>query len=451
MSFFDKLKQAMGFDGQCDDDDEKILNESSPKRHIESMSSDTRQTSKPQAASDTVDADMKVTADLIFVPVLELFNDQLPSFVRDSVDPATQRKLIYERLDDGIKTHLQTLAAEAHKCASQRFEAEQERLKNEINDLREAEKRAEENGQESNQQRLSAERQKRALAERVRDLEKQVAAFDAEREQYELENKSLVNRLRLLQVSENNADADDDTAATILQLTDRNKELTEENEALAQQNKSLTEANEALTVRCDELKDKNKISDAMINELNAKTSDALHRLADNENAVQRLEEADQRIKQLSAQCDNLQKRYAEAETAAEQGRMAVQAISEIQQELLKLETAKNKREARISELIDENADKDEQIDLLRAEIRRLNTVIEEMPAQVAEGNGPYVASRTVIDIADDTIADTDWSLAPNKSSHSGRKRHHDSDDDFGYQEPKRRKSYPDDPAQMSLF
>lgn len=68
----------------------------------------------------------------------------------------------------------------------------------EMDKLRKSNRRAEERGEDTRQQHLSAERQKRALTERVRDLEKQLSDITAEREQFELENKTLVNRVRLL-------------------------------------------------------------------------------------------------------------------------------------------------------------------------------------------------------------------------------------------------------------
>ena len=50
--------------------------------------------------------------------------------------------------------------------------------------------------------RASADRQKRTFNERIRDLERQLAAAMAEKEQYDLEVKSLMNKLKVQQVQQ---------------------------------------------------------------------------------------------------------------------------------------------------------------------------------------------------------------------------------------------------------
>ena len=47
---------------------------------------------------------------------------------------------------------------------------------------------------------LSADRRRRALSDRVNDLESKLATAEAEREQFELENKSLLNKLKVADV-----------------------------------------------------------------------------------------------------------------------------------------------------------------------------------------------------------------------------------------------------------
>ncbi len=57
------------------------------------------------------------------------------------------------------------------------------------------------------QAQLSAERQKRALSERVHDLESKVLKLEADCEQYDLEKKSLMNKLKVASVKEDDIEA----------------------------------------------------------------------------------------------------------------------------------------------------------------------------------------------------------------------------------------------------
>ena len=53
---------------------------------------------------------------------------------------------------------------------------------------------------------MGPERQNRALGERIHELEMKVTNAEAEVEQYELENKSLLNKLKVVQVKTDDAD-----------------------------------------------------------------------------------------------------------------------------------------------------------------------------------------------------------------------------------------------------
>ena len=93
-----------------------------------------------------------------------------------------------------------------------------------------------EDSSEAKKQQLSAERQKRALTDKVRELEKQLADISAENEQYILENKSLVNKLRVTQVLGNEqTETDRGAAAKIAELAagleNAQKELADRKEA----------------------------------------------------------------------------------------------------------------------------------------------------------------------------------------------------------------------------
>ena len=113
---------------------------------------------------------------------------RLPEFLARSVDADTQQKLIFEGLDQGIKDYLARIGADADNRCEQRWSSEQAGMRAEMDDLRRKSEQVAQERADLKQKQLSADRQKRALSDRLKDLENQVRRLEAEREQFDLEN-----------------------------------------------------------------------------------------------------------------------------------------------------------------------------------------------------------------------------------------------------------------------
>lgn len=246
----------------------------------------------------------------IFNKVVEIFNQSLPPFLRESVDPEKQAKYIHDALDDSMKDYVERLANEADARMKAKWETGQSTLRREMETLREKAKQIEGTSAEIKEQKLSAERQKRALSERVHDLEKQIDVFQAEKEQYELENKSLVNKLRAMSIQDEDVEAlrsdnealrneikelKENTTKAIVPVVDQDKlkeieKLKSQNEDLVAQKEGLIRERTNLANDIIVLKKKCEISDVMINDLNHKASSAKLALADKESQYKELQE-----------------------------------------------------------------------------------------------------------------------------------------------------------------
>ena len=77
------------------------------------------------------------------------------------------------------------------------WEETRRKLIEEVEDLRQQKQQLEQRREESKGERLSNQRQKRAMTERINDLESKVNTLEAEKEQLLLENRSMVNRMRV--------------------------------------------------------------------------------------------------------------------------------------------------------------------------------------------------------------------------------------------------------------
>ena len=203
MSFFKKLKRGLGFSDDDEEYDERLFSDTD-------TDSDAPAVTAPKAPSTVMPApaaDSKLefdaaNQDKIFEKVLEIFNKSLPPFLAESVDRDAQVKYLREALDAGVKEYLSTLTATAEAYCEARWKQTRDSMSAEMEAIRVKNEEVEKKAQEIQQKQLSSDRQKRALSDRVHDLEATLSRLEAEREQYELENRSLVNRLKVTGVQQ---------------------------------------------------------------------------------------------------------------------------------------------------------------------------------------------------------------------------------------------------------
>lgn len=390
----------------------------------------------------------------IFRTVVNIFNESLPQFVRQSVDEKAQQKYIYDALDDSMKEYIKSLSDIAVRRTEMMYEADRNRLSREMQSIKEQSKRVADTSAEMKEQKLSAERQKRALTERVHDLEQQIDTLLAEKEQFELENRSLANKLRVVSTRESDeADSatDQESEARIAELTSK---LDEANSQL-----------EKYVSDIDTLKKRCEIADTMINDLNHKASAANASKAENDDLQSKLAESASLAEKLKEENDSLKEKLQFAarqlEAKEEELQIANGEIEESQTSLKLFEEALDKFET-----VKNN--KDEQIANLQAKVESLNATIENnLKLQIESEN----ALRSEIDALksnprtsrsetssrkstkaislDESFDDINWLISTPPEGTNARTSGL-TDEEFGYQEPRRTKST-DDPAQMSLF
>ena len=141
---------------------------------------------------------------------------------------------------------------------------------------------------------LSADRRRRALDDRVRDLEGKLATLEAEREQYQLENKSLLNKLKVADIQPGVVD-------------EMTREIERLKQALAENSPAQVEPQvvvdtakiDELTATITDMQEQHKMSQAMYNDLQDKYEfNAFREQLDKVEAV--IRKRDERIEKLSA-------------------------------------------------------------------------------------------------------------------------------------------------------
>lgn len=202
----------------------------------------------PETTSDSVSGEEKQTSgnsqfsglcpEEVLNEIIRLVNHSLPDYIVASLDMEAERAYIYDRIKEPFRIYSEQLsgAIEAEK------NKEVESLKGKVRDLENARRSIQES-------QSSAERQKRALAERVADYERRLMDSEAEREQLSLECRGLLNKLK---VADMQRDSDDRSAELIESLQ---AELVQLRQTVAQQAEAdtLQAALEEKTTRITEL------------------------------------------------------------------------------------------------------------------------------------------------------------------------------------------------------
>ncbi len=494
MSLFNKLKTAFGFsdnDVEAEFNGDEIvrdatvtpLSQSKPKAAKESSHS------TPEAAVSNTSSDNTKLPDLpkqlpeeLFLSVVKIINEQLPPIFKNNINEQAQAKQIYEALDASHKEYIKSIADTVEKRTAMMWEQDRSRLNNELRQLKEKSKQIEEKSEEWKNRQLSADRQKRALNDRVKDLMMQIDALQAEKEQFDLENKSLVNKIRVLstqgddteQLKSDNqflrqeinklkaklstassASKDNSASSTDNALAESEEALSKanaENQLLQEQIKSLndkllsnvseietltksistiTSERDSLLSDIDTFKKRCEIADSMINDLRSKAAEVNQSESANSELTKQLAEKDQEIEALQAEISE-----------------ANESIKEIEQIIGQFEDFKAEKEGQIESLkatIQNNlllhAEKEA---ALNDEIRSL----KEAASKVAD-NPEATAVKEPIKLPDDEFGELNWLVSTPPAGTNARTSI--SDDEFGYQEPKRSKPRDVDPSQMSLF
>ncbi len=433
MSFFDAFKRALGFGPDPDlisdsdtVDDPDVVAESAdasePRKEAEDSSADT-------PAAPSVDPDIKAR---IFDGAVAVFNEALPSFLRDTVDAGAQSKKLAEALDKGLDEYLTNLMSVAEQYAEARLKGAADTARRDAEKLRADMQLIEQQRVSLREQQLSADRRRRALSDRVTDLEQQLANAEAEREQYELENRSLLNKLRVADV----------TGATVA-----------EGAVPAVATAELKEARTALA----EAKSAAEQAEATAGEFRRNAEESMRRA---EAAEKELADARTREEMNLAMYNDLQNTLVgekaerrRLEESLAEAKTIVDSVAQLQLQMGQVEELIRKRDERIEKLKSTNkrlreqlAEKEKALEAVHRADRGLFNIDAEADEAVVRHTA--VKSEDLGQIEDEFEC-PDWFVSePPPGEVSPLLQ---SDVEFGYQEPPRKPRKPENDAQLSLF
>lgn len=448
MSFFNSLKKSLGFDEETDDE---LLNDSIDRTSDETLLTDTADSTTDEDFA-TIETDPAMMS-AIFNTVVRTFNAALPDFLKNAIDPELQKKQLYDSLDNSVKEYLNDVTVRTRRLCEQRWAGEQSSIRGEMENLKAKAKEIEQQRIDIKERQLSADRQRRALTDRVHDLESQLASIQAEREQLDLENKSLVNKVKVASVYETEAEnlrnELNDARAQILAM--RNENLsgepaagTSSNEKVAQFEATIADLNKQLA----EAAEKDRISTEMMNGLQSKASSARSELekkiAEIEGLKSRLAEAED----MQNDIEKITEQMALVESAIEKRDQRISKLKELCESLRKENAELNDT---IAQNLKSHADVEQQ---LRDKIEQLEADQSKQHVSEPESADDFIVETPKISdgdlaIIEESFDNADWMSSEPAETPSMRKGIPDTE--FGYQAPAKKTPTPDNDAQLSLF
>jgi DNA repair exonuclease SbcCD ATPase subunit len=414
MAFLKNIKLAFGLSHK--EDDEIIADDPDTISVVQTRTNNTESAYQPQQPTYTpVVVDMKEedATTAIFEHVVATFNKSLPDFLQRSVDPEAERKYLYDSLSEDLKKYLKDIATRTEQECKQSWNADKERLQENVRELETKARNIEEKREELSQKQLSVERQKRALSDRVNDLEKQLMTYEAEREQFQLENKSLINKLKVANVNEKDIDAMRDEITRLQEELNKarqaaiNPEVGENVAPIEDRSAEVSALEEKVAALEAQLKEEK--------ELNERVNDELELLRGKENDADALT---QELSEIEKQIEKFEVIKAKKD----------ERIANLTKEL----EAANQNSATLKQSLDDiiksqaNAERKlkDEIAQLKSELAEAKQAQAAEPKQAEKRTKSTSASRSSLgqdSPIDDILSDTDWLVSPSslKSKSSG--------------------------------
>ena len=362
MGFFNKLKSALGYsDSDYDEDDEldgfnpahrtPYVN---PFKKDETMP-DLSDLEQPAEAAPTAVAEVKSAPvaeveeklpDGVFDGIITIINGNLPEFVRDCIDIEKERKAVSVAMGPKFRDYVLNLRRTSLEEARTQWIDERNALTGKLAQSNQRADEAVRKASEIKDRLMSEERQRRAIVERSHDLEARIADLEAQHEQEQLQNKGLLNKIKVmqLQVTDSQKDAEEITRlnklindqrtrlAKIVDLEAQIAELNAENDSLKRQLDEMQQSAEAQEI-ADEYKSKMEVANALINELRSTAA------AKEQEAKALSEKLVVATNEITGLQDDLKAAQEELEIAAE-----------IQEKIEQFEVIKERKDAEIRNL-----------------------------------------------------------------------------------------------------
>lgn len=438
MSILNNLRRAFGFSesiSESDMEDDFAPYSDSPQRapYINPFKKEnpimsetkTDKTSSAEHAQPTVQQMSSDTSTKFELPndflnsIIEIVNANLPQIVKECVDIEAEKKALSQTFDTHFQTAMSNVHSAALEEAKRQWTSERATLNEKISALTSS---IEENVKRTAEirQRLQVEESKRHSAnERADKFEKQVKTLEAEHEQYMIENKSLQNKMKVMQVYA------DDAQAFKEQVTDRDNLINDLNVKIADSDKLVESARAEINDLKAELAEANSNLE-IVHELEKQLEQVDSFKTKKNNEIKSLKE---QIEELRGNCEKLQLEkdnfVLQMKSASDSNAELSSSISELKAEhetaIRRLESEyaeaigkiTGERDAAISQLEDEKASHksdnsyyEQKLKFIEAEQKRKETELNDEIKRLSEKKPSIALSGDIDEDIKDAVSET---------------------------------------------
>lgn len=453
MSFFKSLAHAFGFGNEDDGVEKNVVNMISDDSQSCSCE---REVPRNERDKDSQCGTGDGFPTELFDSVLEIFNNTQPDFIRECIDKDAQRRYLYGVLGNSFRASVDKCRDHIEKEVAVKMSAERDKLVDEIARLKNKLESIEGHEIQLNEAKLSANRQKRALSDKINTLEQQVLSLEAEKEQYKLEINSLLNKIETAEVPEVN-----ENEGRQSEIAELKTKLNQSNFIAEQLRQEVDKLKKEMLETSELYKSRMAMSDKMLSDIRNTNRNSAKELEDvkSENAL-----LQEKYNKAIADVERLGSELQDA-------RSTLETADEVMAKMAQFDSVLKKRDERLQKMKEENDDLLSKVSSLEADNKRLaadleTNVLERASSenelrQTIEELSKKPAASTLekprrkrkstpkISAIDDTIDSTEW-LVSTPPENTPKVTPAVSDSDFGYQEPPK-KSHPANDAQMSLF
>ncbi len=439
------------------------------------------------ASEGTEQTDLQFLTSQLFDEVIGMFNAIQPEFVSKCLDTQKQRDLIVESMNVKLREQVTLLAEATRREVTAEAEAERRTLAENLARLKSQNAALEERKGAFENEQLSAKRQKRALSDRVHDLESKITEMEAEREQLQLENRSMLNKMRVMSVTAGGELTDESLIEKVDQLSTANSGLEAEVGKLSRQLDETQATIESLNEENNQLRSDAENNLMQLHDAEQKARRLAEQLHDseealgnakfqNDNDAGEIESLNDRIDTLTRQLEKYERMEADFAARTREMEEISGKLNELNDANLRIEALKAENN-NLRDTIERNLhDHAAIVDSLRREVDRLSqSQAAPSAAQPADGGAEEPSApapprkrrgrhrknpepeapapapaRPKLSAIDELIDSNEWFVAPEMTS-KNVSAVSDSDSDFGYREPEKKHSRPDDLNQLTLF
>lgn len=188
---------------------------------------------EPAPASANTQVSIDEMPPQLFNAILEVINSQLPPIAAQCIDHQAQLRYLNQALQQPMADFAKAIKAQVIS----ELTGDRKKMQAELDTLRSERSKLD----EQKASLLSEQRQRRALTERNHDLESKIDELDSEIEQHKLTISSLMNKLRVAEVTEG------DTEALRRDLEEMRMQIAAKDETIASKDAEIAALNERIS------------------------------------------------------------------------------------------------------------------------------------------------------------------------------------------------------------